>query len=329
VRVRVLCLAVLLVTGACATTAPPRDDEPRRERPMPVTLGAIVGAIDPCALLGNGEAQARPEGEWGCTLGEFRATITDFAHVQRFRAAPIDVAGVLAYQLEYHLGVAVEFDYSPVVGDEVVDNHCAVLRGRVSTGIRVLADDPDIADLLYLPGENDSAVPGACAHLMLNSECRPCSPTSVPAGADAIVAAVAVDPQVQCVVFAEAVARLYGESFTPISQGLRCLFVHPDHQLEIGVQVGVVREPSATCANRGGRNVERSQRPLAGRTADTYVGHRTFGVCVSPRAPVLLAISLTASTPRGVSTLGTAAVPLKDRERALAVVDQVLARHFG
>jgi hypothetical protein len=84
-----------VAVGACTATRP-ADDKPISAL-TPIALGVIVGAIDPCALLGAGEPEPQSEGRWACQLGEFRAVITDFGHRQRYAAEPIEISGAKAY----------------------------------------------------------------------------------------------------------------------------------------------------------------------------------------------------------------------------------------
>ena len=320
-RAFVLCVVAFVAVTACVSAEPAQDDS--ISAIGPVTLGVIVGAIDPCVLLGAGDTKPEPEGEWACRLGEFRAAITDFGHQQRYSAEPVGLGGVKAYQTARYVGgepascvihvplgvtVATEFEYIPAAPEHAAD-HCAVLRARAGAGVEVLAEDPDTGPLLYLPGENDTGVPGACADLTNTDGCEPYRATLLPGDPASKLSLAVSDSHARCTLFADAVARIYGDAFAPVVAAGGCYFVRPDHRLQIQV---MALENEGTCED---------SRP------------GTFRVCKSPGTAIdstdVLVVDVTAHARRGMASTDVPRVSEKDTERALAVLDHVLARHFA
>lgn len=186
--------------------------------------------------------------------------------------------------------------------------------------------------LTFSAKEPDTPALGACANFPngATQECVPYQPTTAPKGYDAITAAMAQDPNVQCAVFESAVKAHFGDDFEPLNFRQSCYFVSPDHELEITTNVlppapmYVPREYSDLAGPGELEEIQLNGKPaLSFRTEigeyDIYLSH-----VGNVDAPGGLHIGLRPFPPRGWSVNDTPEISAGQVQQAQQVMKDVV-----
>ncbi|WP_216210637.1 hypothetical protein [Amycolatopsis aidingensis] len=359
------CYLSLLVHTACSDTGtgpvevvqpeqPERSAPERPEDRNTAALGAALGALDTCALLGKPKSQP---GRHTCSAAggdaeEIGVRVADWPPRKKWALLPIELAGKRAYQLRHQPGplpvacsmvvplsfrVAIEFKYDHVTFGPEREDHCALLRGVAEDGVRRMIGIPGMEGFLFGPNENDTGALGACVHLDepgAAQECEPARPARVPEGADRVLTVGSADPNVACAAFAGAVQQPYGPSLTPVVHRGICYFAQPEHRIQIEAGFGVLDSSPADCGTPVELFRDRTETTLGGNAAVTFrsMDRSSYHLCVSPhddrqRAGIVF-FGVTAFGERGVQTLSSPVLPDKDVDKARAVVDRVLDEAF-
>ncbi|PKV95098.1 uncharacterized protein DUF3558 [Amycolatopsis echigonensis] len=138
-------------------------------------------------------------------------------------------------------------------------------------------------EVLYGPGDNDTGARGACIDLAVTGsvpDCEPYQQVTVASSAQQIMADAAINRNVQCAVFNDAIVALYGKQFTPVTWGSHCFFVDPKHELMIQVNVN----PKDAPGDYGQGSPGRRETTIAGKAAVEYTDdHNTeYDIYLSP-----------------------------------------------
>ncbi len=191
--------------------------------------------------------------------------------------------------------------------------------------------------LLYGPDERDTGAQGACAHFGAPNGQADCAPyeggTDVPSSADEIMATAVTEPGLQCAVFADAVAEVYGAEFQPLTWSGQCLFVEPTHQLRLDVTVHPAYRP-ADYGKDTSLWTDREIVEIAGKQAVSF--YTTDGasrdIYVSPTGAVeargIVHVNAQALPPRGEIAADPEPAPEK-LAKAEDVLTRVIERHFA
>ncbi|GAB3479715.1 hypothetical protein [Amycolatopsis cihanbeyliensis] len=357
------CCLGLLVHTACSDEGTPveavQSGQPERsapERPKDrnaAALGAALGALDTCALLGKGKSEP---GRRACSVtGGDNETVEvkvgEWPPRKRWSALPIELAGKRAYQLRHQLShlpmgcsmaaplsfrIVVEFEYRHVSFGPEQEDHCARLRGVAEDGMRRLIAIPGMDGFLFAPEENDTGALGACVHLDepgAAEECEPARPVRVPEKVDRLLALGSADPNVACAAFAGAVRRLHGTSLKPVVHRGICHFVQAGHRVQLDAGFGVLDSSPAECGTPAERFRDRAETTLGGRPAVTFRTRAgsSYHLCVSPHGDLrragTVSFGVTVLGERGVQTLSEPALPEREADKAHAVVAHMLAEH--
>ncbi|MPZ80011.1 MAG: hypothetical protein GEV28_06265 [Actinophytocola sp.] len=195
------------------------------------------------------------------------------------------------------------------------------------------ADAAPQRPLLYGPDDNDTATRGACVDFSVGAsdDCEPYQEVGVPEGPAEILAAAEENRHVQCAVFDEAIEAAFGAEYAAVTWGAHCIFVAPDHVLQITVNVDAVNVPGEY--GRGGLYRDRRETTIAGKPMVTFWGSG-FDVYLSPGGDLAergnLHIGLSPMGGRGVADRQTdAAVTPKQAGGAVEAMAQVVRTHFA
>lgn len=178
--------------------------------------------------------------------------------------------------------------------DQVVEVQARDCKGGeaiTTAAMSRLRDAPPTAakpqrPLTYRPDEPDIALPGACADFAPVTTARPCEPyveITVPSGSQDVLRAAEADPNVNCAIAKEAVARHFGDKFKPVTSMGRCVFVEPTHSVELTiVAMPISIEMGDKPQNVAGHPAYTERR---GNGSDLYIDHE-LGVSVGERGIV-------------------------------------------
>lgn len=372
----ILGAVLLGLLAACADsvdTPPPPPQFPKWQpkQPRPAdrdakAVDAALAALDFCELIDLAAYDRRkggdtrpvtrePKVKYGrkmCTLmrGGYEALLyvqdVDPGHAAlRNDGAVVDLGGVKAYQVESRregavsgCAITVPVSFQRAVqfelGLQSRSKDCGLLRDFATAGAAKLP-----RDLVYPPDAQDSARGGACADWVSTSKGETCDPAveaQVPAGADAILAAGAADPNVECAVFRDAVKKTFGPEFEPIATPGSCYFVEPRHrvQIEAGATVNG-GAPGDWHADPNGTFKDHRQHSFSGNPGVTLRNkdESDFLMYVSPfgnlgsRGHVRLLLS--SQRERGIDEWPRSrALPAVEIAKAHAVMELVMATHF-
>lgn len=372
----ILGAVLLGLVAACTDsvdTAPPPPQfpkwQPKQPRPTDRDEQAVdeaLAALDFCELIDLAVYDRRKGGDTRpvtrepkvkhgrktCTL--FRAGYEDLVYVRdvdpahtalRNDGAVVDLGGVKAYQVETRregaidgCAITVPVSFQRAVKFELGilsrSKDCGLLRDFATAGAAKLP-----RDLVYPPDGQDSARVGACANWVSTSKGETCDPAveaQVPAGAEMILAAGAADPNVECAVFRDAVAKAFGPEFEPIATPGACYFVEPRHRVQI--EVGATANggpPGEWHADPNGTFKDHRRHSFSGNPGVTLRNkdESDFLMYVSPfgnlgsRGHVRLLIS--SQRERGIDDwTRSRALPAVEVAKAHAVMELVMVTHF-
>ncbi|HET9141794.1 hypothetical protein [Actinophytocola sp.] len=191
--------------------------------------------------------------------------------------------------------------------------------------------------LLYNPDEPQSPSVGACVDFSVprsELDCEPYHETSVPRGADQIMAAASANRNVQCAVFGDAVKAQLGPTFQAMTWGAHCFFVESGHTLQIQVNVDADNAPG-DYGDRPDLWVDRRETTVEGLPAISFwdKSRSVFDLYLSPHGDLSrkgnLHIQVEARGGRGNGDgpPQTKLDPAK-AEAATKVMTDVVRRHF-
>jgi hypothetical protein len=190
---------------------------------------------------------------------------------------------------------------------------CAKAKALAERVMTVLASPPpEVAPqrpVLYGPDEADMAAPGACAHAGRPHDCQPYVEVPVPPGTKDKVRAAQADPNVECALAIEAVAKHFGPQWKPvIDSDLGCQFVEPARSGWISVNTNSARLSDT------GRSDGESDATIAGHPGRVKADHVAVSLGKSADSDGQLFVTLW---------------HLKDQSKAEAMVADILGRHFN
>ncbi|MFC4082863.1 hypothetical protein [Amycolatopsis samaneae] len=366
-------LVLPLVVSGCATEtalkpAPqPVKWSPRQPRPAdrdPAAL-AELDKLDLCALVDPGiyakrEANDQPislvpwkhENRRECRLmrgGSPLLTVTDEESAddrERRYSAVADLGGIKGYRQEqwrdqktvdcvYRIPVsfrrAIRID--PYFGRAEQPGGCDKVNDFAAAAAAKLPKN-----LVYSPDGQDTGAVGACADWLVPSrgeDCDPAVPVPVPQEPDKILAAGATDSQVECAVFADAVARVFGPGLRPVATPGACYFVEPPHRVQIEVGALAPADPPEMFGVDPAEWRERKVTSLHDMATVTFESQRgdEFSVYTSPHNDLAsrahLRLRVKAEPERGITLAGLVnTVSEVDKVRAVETMVRVLDQHF-
>ncbi|GAB1515555.1 hypothetical protein JCM33774_75980 [Actinophytocola sp. KF-1] len=189
--------------------------------------------------------------------------------------------------------------------------------------------------LLYGPDENDTASKGACVDLAISggvADCEPYQEVPVPRGTDAIMAASEVNRNLQCAVFADAVADKFGAEFVPVTWEAHGFFVDSAHTVRIQVNVDDGNAPADY--GRGDLYADREKIEIAGKPAIVFwdADRTVFEIYLSPhdatseRGNLHIAVEMVGG--RGKEFETPPSLPRDKADLATEVMEQVVETYF-
>ena len=321
---------------------------------------------------GRTEAETIPEGQRECILtpgpdydqmsnpGIHVRVGVKSDHLMRYGAIPATIGGAKTYEssevsdltsscrvvIPVSFERAIELEYRVYEKAEL----CPTVR-LYAEGTVAKLKNPDavsVADpqgggvapqrpLLYGPNDNDTGAVGACVDFGATgglADCEPYHDVPLPTKLDEILAAAGDNRNVQCAVFKEAVERVFGTDFSPITWAAHCYFVDPTHVFDINVNVDPNNRPSDY--GRGDLYAGREETEIAGMAAVTFwtSGRGEFEIYLSPHDDLgssgNLHIRIGAQGGRGdeITDLDQT-ITAEQAEQAREVMTQVVEEYFS
>ncbi|HET9143726.1 DUF3558 family protein, partial [Actinophytocola sp.] len=218
---------------------------------------------------------------------------------------------------------------------------CDTTAKLAEKAIALIDQAPDDADaapqrpLLLAPDDPDTEAVGACRDFGPGQyDCEPYHPVDVPQGTEQILTAALTNRNVQCAVFADAVATLFGSTFAALTWGEHCFWVEPTHSLELRVNVDAENVPG-DFGKRQDLWTDRQETQIAGKAAVTFWGidKNDFDVYLSPfndlSRPGNLHINIQALNTRGTIMDERAKLDPAKAQAAIQAITQITQKYFA
>ena len=187
---------------------------------------------------------------------------------------------------------------------ELPDDQAKKLLSAIMTRLGTAQSPVKATKLTYAPGEPDEPNPGACVDFQPDA-CEPFQPTPVPAGARPATVMAQADSHVLCAAAVDAVRGQFPQARPVVdTQQLACVFVQPDHAVELTVDV-------LTSNDSGYRPTTVRKLTVAGRSAEyrEYADRAMASLCVDSGVPsqygtgtLLWCVTATFRAPRNTPT---------------------------